>query len=61
MFRSVRFNYMQNAGKVNSSIAQKSAADFMQINGMDIIYIIVYNKLDNDKNSKCCCEAVEAP
>ena len=29
------------------NIAQKSAADFMQIDETDIIYI-VYNKLDND-------------
>ena len=43
LFCSVCFHYTQNAGKVNSSIAQKSAADFMQIDGMDIIYIIVYN------------------
>ena len=34
---------MQNAGNVNSSIAQKSAADFMQIDEMDILIYIVYN------------------
>ena len=40
---SVCFHYTHISGNVNSSIAQKSAADFMQIDGMDIIYIIVYN------------------
>jgi hypothetical protein len=37
---------VQNAGKVNNSVIKilhkKSAADFMQIAEMDIIYIIVY-------------------
>ena len=46
-FRSVCFHYTHIAEKVNSStiknIAQKSAADFMQIDEMNIIYIIVYN------------------
>ena len=37
------YTIAQNAEKVNISIAQKSAADFMQIDEMDIIYIIVYN------------------
>ena len=36
-------HYTPTAGNVNSSIAQKSAADFMQIDETDIIYIIVYN------------------
>ena len=30
------------------NIAQKSAADFMQIDEADILIYIVYNKLDND-------------
>ena len=37
----------QNTGKVNKSVIKilykKSAADFMQIDETDIIYIIVYN------------------
>ena len=34
---------MHISGNVNSSIAQKSAADFMQIDGMNILIYIVYN------------------
>ena len=50
------------------NIAQKSAADFMQIDETDIIYIIVYNswttiKIYNETAPRFLCrsEALEAP